>query len=185
MKILIIGANGRIGRLITPAFAAETDVVTAGRTGCDIAADIADGGSIREMFAAAGNIDACICVAGDSETADIAEMTGECLAVGIEQKLLGQLNLVLIGQEYLNNGGSFTLTSGKMGDKPVAGSSGKAFVNGAINSFVMAAALDLKRGLRVNAVSPAKIGTVPDEDVIAAYRRSVEGSETGQIFRVY
>ena len=57
--------------------------------------------------------------------------------------------------KYLEDNGSITLISGKMGDYPAKGSSGKAFVNGAINSFVKAAAQEMPRGIRLNAISPS------------------------------
>jgi NAD(P)-dependent dehydrogenase (short-subunit alcohol dehydrogenase family) len=185
MKILIIGANGTIGKLVTPELAQNNEVITAGRKSGDILADISSRESITKMFEQIKDLDACVCLAGDSATCGLAEMTEEHLKIGINQKFLGQANLVLIGQKYLNDGGSFTLTSGKMGDKPSKGATGKSFVNGAINSFVLAASLDLERGLRLNAVSPAKLGTVPNEAVIEAYRNAVEGKANGEIIRVY
>lgn len=185
MRVLIIGAHGAIGKIITAEFIKKHEVVTAGRTSGDFRVDISSAGSIENLFQSAGRLDACILAAGDSETRDLSELTTEDLEIGIKNKLLGAINLVLVGQKYLNDRGSFTLTSGKMGDKPIKGSSGKAFVNGALNSFVMAAALDLERGLRLNAVSPARIGKVSSEDVVAAYVKSVESEANGEVFRVY
>jgi NAD(P)-dependent dehydrogenase (short-subunit alcohol dehydrogenase family) len=185
MRVLIIGAHGALGKIITAELAKNHEVVAAGRTSGDFQVDIASAGSIEDMFRAVGPVDACIAAAGDSETRELSELTEEDLEIGIKNKLLGAINLVLIGQKYLNDNGSFTLTSGKMGDKPIKGSSGKAFINGAINSFVTAAALDLGRGLRLNAVSPAKLGKVSSEDVAAAYVKSVESEANGEIFRVY
>ncbi len=185
MKILIIGANGTVGKIATAELRKNHEVITAGRNTGEIRVDISSAESIEKMFREAENLDACVCTAGDSETADLQNLTEEHLRVGINQKLLGQINLVLIGQKYLNDGGSFTLTSGKMGDLPSKGATGKSFVNGAINSFAKAAALDLRRGLRLNAVSPAKIGSVSDEAVAEAYRQAIEGNSSGEIFRIY
>lgn len=185
MRILIIGANGAIGKIVTAELQKNHEVIAAGRKSGDVRVDISSAKSIEEMFQAVKNLDACISTAGDSETAETRNLTEKHLKIGIDQKFLGQANLVLIGQKYLNDGGSFTLTSGKMGDKPSKGATGKAFVNGAINSFVLAAALDLERDLRLNAVSPAKLGTVPNEEVIEAYRQAVEGIQNGEIFRIY
>lgn len=185
MRVILIGANGIIGKIITAELQQKHEVIAAGRNTGEIRVDISSAESIQEMFRAVKNIDACVCTAGDSETANIQSLTEEQLRVGINQKLLGQINLVLIGQKYLNDGGSFTLTSGKMGDFPVKGATGKSFVNGAVNSFVLAASLDLERGLRLNAISPAKIGSVPNEAVAEAYRQAVEGDANGEIFRIY
>lgn len=185
MKILIIGANGTIGKIITAELQQNHEVIAAGKNTGEIRVDISSAESVEAMFRQVKDLDACICVAGDSETADIQNLTSEHLKVGINQKLLGQANLVLIGQKYLNDGGSFTLTSGKMGDFPIKGATGKSFVNGAINSFTKAASLDLGRGLRLNAVSPAKIGSVSNDAIAEAYRQTVEGDANGEIFRIY
>jgi NAD(P)-dependent dehydrogenase (short-subunit alcohol dehydrogenase family) len=111
-------------------------------------------------------------------------MNEEKFTVGLQQKLLAQINLVLIGLKYLNDNGSFTLISGKMGEKPAKGSSGKAVVNGAINSFVLAAALEMPKGIRINVISPSKITDIPAEDLISAYVKSIETSVSGEIIRI-
>lgn len=185
MRILIIGANGVIGKLITPEFSEKHEVITAGRNSGDLRLDIASIASLETMFQQVKALDACICVAGDSQTYEFSQLTDAHLQTGINSKLLGQISVVRIGQKYVNDNASFTLTSGKMGDNPVKGATGKAFVNGAINSFVLAASLDLPRGLLLNAVSPAKIGSVADEEIIMAYRQAVESRATGEIFRIY
>ena len=70
-------------------------------------------------------------------------------------------------------------------------------VNGALESFVRAAAIEL-RNQRINAVSPSVIAEsmdaygayfrgfepVPAKRVALAFSRSVEGAQTGQIYRV-
>ena len=73
---------------------------------------------------------------------------------GINDKLMGQVNLVLDGLKHIADGGSFTLTSGVLDRDPIRQGVNAAAVNGAIDAFVMAAAIDLPRGLRINAVSP-------------------------------
>lgn len=184
MRILLIGASGEIGKIIKPVFAKNHEITSAGRNSGDFHVNIADVNSIEKLFQQIGNIDACICVAGDCYTGDLLSLDEEKLNIGIQNKLLGQINLVLIGQKFLNENGSFTLTSGKMGDKPVKNNSAKAIVNGGINSFVLATSLELERGIRINAVSPAKVADIPIEDLENAYLKSVEGSANGQIIKV-
>lgn len=185
MRILIIGASGALGQIIAAELGKRHEILTAGRNSGEIRVDLAARESIERMFREVSNLDACIAAAGDSETCDIAELSEAQLETGIRSKLLGQMNLVLVGQKYLNDNGSFTLTSGKMADKPTKESAGKAFVNGAINSFAQAAALDLGRGLRVNAVSPAKIGKISPEEIAAAYVKAIESDANGEVFRIY
>lgn len=184
MKILIIGASGAIGKIITPTLKQKNEVITAGRNSGTIQVDLSSSESIRKMFNEVKNIDAIICIAGDSHTGDIATLTEENLYLGIRNKLVGQANLVLIGQNYLNDNGSFTLTSGKMGDKPAKNAAGKAIVNGGINSFVMAASLEMPRGLRINVVSPSKISDIPENDLINGYLKSIEGETNGEIIKI-
>lgn len=184
MKILIIGAKGKIGSILTKALALEHEVITAGRNSGALKADLSSAASLTTLFGKTGKIDACICVAGDSYGGELFAMSGEDLNVGISNKLTGQVNLVLIGHHYLNDGGSFTLISGKMGDRPVKHSAGKAMINGGINSFVMAAALEMPRGIRINAISPGKVADIPDDDLIDAYLKSIKGDINGEIVKV-
>lgn len=184
MKTLIIGANGALGKVITPALYLNHEVITVGRTSGDIILDIAKPESVETLFEQVGRVDAVICMAGDSESDTLFAMDTAKFNVGIEQKLFSQINLVLMGTKYINDNGSFTLISGKMGEKPVKGASGKAVANGALNTFVLAAALEMPRGIRINAVSPSKISNIPSEDLIDAYLKSIEGSVSGQIIRI-
>jgi len=184
MKILLIGAHGTIGKILKPAFAKNHEIISAGRNSGDFRIDLSDINSIKKIFKEIKNIDACICVAGDCFTGDLLSLDEEKLNIGIKNKLVGQINLALIGQKYLNNNGSFTLTSGKMADKPVKNNICKAIVNGGINSFVLASSLELERGIRINVVSPAKVSEIPANDLIDAYLKSVEDSINGQIIKI-
>ncbi len=57
---------------------------------------------------------------------------------------MGQVNLVLIGQHYINPKGSFTLTSGALADDPIVMGANISTMNGAINGFVKGAAIELR-----------------------------------------
>lgn len=184
MKILIIGAEGEIGRIITSKLAKRHEIITAGRNSGELTVDLSSKDSITSMFGKIMKIDACICVAGESYAGKLFSMSTEDLNLGINNKFLGQVNMVLTGHEYLNDGGSFTLISGKMGDRPSKHSTGKAMINGGINSFVMAAALEMPRGIRINAISPGKVSDIPDEDLVNAFLKSIEGEINGEIIRV-
>lgn len=184
MRLLSIGANGTIGKIIHSELAKKHEIISAGRNSGDFRIDLSDSNSIEKLFKEVKNIDACICVAGDCYTGDLLSLDEEKLNIGIKNKLLGQVNLVLIGQKYLNNNGSFTLTSGKMGDKPVKNNISKAIVNGGINSFVLSASLELERGIRINAISPGKVSDIPIKHLSNAYSKSIEESINGEIIKV-
>ncbi|KUJ61520.1 short-chain dehydrogenase [Flavobacteriaceae bacterium CRH] len=184
MKILLIGGNGEIGTILKPEFAKKHEIISAGRNSGDFRIDLSDINSIEKLFNEIKKIDACICVAGDCYTGDLLSLDEEKLNIGIKNKLLGQANLVLVGQKYLNENGSFTLTSGKMADKPVKNNISKAIVNGGIHSFVLATSLELERGIRINAVSPGKVSDIPVNDLVSAYFKTVETSINGEIIKV-
>ena len=184
MRIIIIGAGGTIGKIITPALQVSHELITVGRNNGDIIADISSTDSIENIFKQVSNIDAVVCTAGDSISDSLAAMDESKYSIGLTQKLLAQINLVLIGSKFLNENGSFTLISGKMGEKPAKGSSGKAIANGAVNSFVLAAALEMPKSIRINAISPSKVSDISSTDLINAYLKSIDTATNGEIIRI-
>lgn len=198
MRILIIGATGTIGRAVVGELGGRHEIVTAGRSSGDLRVDITDSHSIRAMFERAGALDAVVSATGKVKFAPLEAMTAADYEVGLKDKLMGQVNLVLVGQDFLNDGGSFTLTTGVLDHDPIVQGTSASMVNGAVNAFVLAAAIELKRGQRINAVSPGVIlealpsyapffrgfEAVPAAKAARAYAKSVEGAQTGQVYRV-
>jgi len=200
MKILVIGGNsGTIGKTVAQHLAKKHEVITAGRTGGDFQVDITDINSIRSLFEKTGELDAVVSCAGAAKWAPFEEMSEEDFYIGINSKLMGQVNLVRVGKEFVKAGGSFTLTTGILADDPVYGTTNAAMVNNAIHGFVLAVSQELKNRLRINAVSPGlvedsveRIGhlfpghmPVSMDKVATGYVRSVEGWRTGEVIRVY
>ena len=68
--------------------------------------------------------------------------------VGLKDKLMGQVNVVLIGQSLINDGGSFTLTGGVLDRDPIRKGANASTVNGALNAFALSAAIELEREAR-------------------------------------
>jgi NAD(P)-dependent dehydrogenase (short-subunit alcohol dehydrogenase family) len=198
MKIVVVGATGVVGRPVAAALKDRHEVVEVGKSRGAHQVDITDSASIRALFQRIGRFDALIATVGKVHFGDFAAMTEKEIGVGLKDKLMGQVNLVLIGRDHINDGGSFTLTSGVLSHDPIRYGVGASLVNGAIDAFVRAAAIELPRGLRINSVSPglleesvAAIGdyfrgheTVPGDRVARAYVKSVEGRLTGQVFHV-
>jgi len=199
MKLLIIGGKGTIGKKVSAHFSKKHEIIIAGRVSGDATVDIADSKSIKAMFESIGKIDAIICIAGEAKWAPFDSLTEDDFYIGLRSKLMGQVNLVRIGQDYLNTGGSFTLTTGILADYPVVMTTSAAMVNGGIHSFVKAAALELKNELRINVVSSGLVedaikkyetyfpghNPIPMKKVINGYVKSVEGKGTGEIIRMY
>lgn len=198
MKILLIGASGTIGSAVDKELSQRHEVIRIGRSSGDLQVDISDSASIRQLFEQTGKFDALVCAAGNVTFAPLGEMTEDSFALGLKDKLMGQVNLLLIGRDFANDGASFTFTTGVLSHDPIRSGASAALVNGAIDSFVRAAAIELPRGLRVNSVSPNVLKeamgkyapyfrgykAVPAADVALAYAKSVEGSQTGQTFHV-
>ncbi|SHG18980.1 short chain dehydrogenase [Ornithinibacillus halophilus] len=200
MKILIVGASGTIGSEVTKVLEDNNnEIIRAGRNGADVTVDHTSEESIKKMYETVGKVDAVINVSGGANFASISEMTPELNQRGIDSKLKGQINLVLLGKDYVNDGGSFTLTTGVMMDDPIPLGASAAMANGGVRSFVKAASIEMPRGIRINSVSPniveeswerlggffAGFNPVPAKRVALAYKKSVEGAQTGQNYEVY
>ena len=199
MKILLIGGYGTIGRRVAEHFKKDHEVVLAGRYAGDFQVDISRQESIRQLFNEAGLFDAIVCMAGEARWAPFQDLTEQDFYLGIESKLMGQVNLVRIGRQHLNPGGSITLTTGILADHPVPMTSSAALVNGALHSFVRSIQLDVGTSFRVNVVSPALVEDAAQkygdlfkgqpintmQEVVKAYEKAVLGNETGKIFKIY
>lgn len=197
-KILLIGASGTIGQAVLTNLGARHDVITVGRSSGMHRADFSQPGSVAQLFEAVGQVDAIVSTAGNLHFGPLSEMTAAQFNLGLQDKLLGQVQLALIGQKYLSDGGSITLTSGILAIEPIRNGASATAVNAAIEGFVAAAAIELPRGLRINAISPTVLTesmdsygpffpgfeSVPAARVALAYQRSVEGAQTGRVYRV-
>lgn len=199
MRILIIGGNGTIGRVVSKHFEEDNQVLIAGRTNGDISVDITDSNSIKSMFKKTGKLDAIICIAGEAKWANFNELTEEDYFVGLKSKLMGQVNIVRIGQSYLKPNGSITLSTGILADDPVIKTTSASMVNGGIHSFVKAVALEIENGNRINVVSSGMVedayekykdyfpghNPIPMRKVVNGYVRSIKGKGNGEIIRIY
>lgn len=198
MKILIIGGNGTIGKHVSEALKKKHDLIIAGKTSGDIQVEISDSASIKKMFEESGNLDAIVSIAGEAKWDKFENLSEEDFYLGIKSKLMGQVNLVRLGKDFLNQNGSITLTTGILADEPEYMTTSAAMVNGAIHSFVRAVAIELDRGIRINAVSSDLVEEaaekyedffpghtpVPMHKVANAYVKCVEGRINGEIVRL-
>lgn len=199
MKVLLIGATGTLGQFVTKELGSTHEIIAAGKTQAQFQVDTAKEDSILKLFEAVGRVDAIVVTAGAVHWGPLAEMTTEQFQIGLNDKLMGQVNVTRVGQQFLNDAGSITLTSGSLSHDPYRGGVALSTVNSAIDGFVRGAAVELDRDRRINSVSPAVLkeswnvygpgvpGTDPvaGERVALAYRKSVEGHQTGQNYRVW
>jgi NAD(P)-dependent dehydrogenase (short-subunit alcohol dehydrogenase family) len=199
MKILIIGGHGTIGKHVVSRLNEKHEVLIAGRNSGDFLVDIKEADSIRALLDSIPSLDSIICIAGEAKWDDFKDLSEEDYYIGIRSKLMGQVNLVRIGQDYLKSKGSITLSTGILADDPVVKTTSAAMVNGALHSFVKAVALEIENELRINVVSLGVVedayekykdffpghNPIPMSKVVNAYLRSVEGRGNGEIIRVY
>ncbi|MEM7059950.1 MAG: short chain dehydrogenase [Pseudomonadota bacterium] len=198
MRILIVGASGDIGQVVCSILGDRHEVITAGRSSGDVRVDIADRASIEAMYASVGQVDAVVSTTGEVHFGPLDEFTQETFMLGLQNKVMGQVNLVLAGLDVVPDGGSFTLTSGVLDRDPIRMGTGAATANGALAGFVTGAAVEMPRGLRINVVSPGLLEVseprygawfpghrpVASDDVARAYVKSIEGPVTGQVIIV-
>ncbi|AIS60233.1 short chain dehydrogenase [Listeria ivanovii subsp. londoniensis] len=199
MKILLIGASGTLGSAVKERLEKKADVITAGRHSGDVTVDITSVDSIKKMYTQVGKVDAIVSATGSATFSPLTELTPEKNAVTISSKLGGQINLVLLGINWLNDNGSFTLTTGIMMEDPIVQGASAAMANGAVTAFAKSAAIEMPRGLRINTVSPNVLeeswdrlepffqgfNPVPAERVARAFEKSVFGAQNGESYRVY
>jgi len=199
MKVLVIGATGTVGKAVTTELATRHEVIQASRSSSSHPVDVTQPASIDALFQKIGKVDAIVATVGDLHFGPLTEMTGDQFRVGLNSKLMGQVELTLRGQKYLNDGGSITLTSGIVSKQPIRFGANASAVNNAVEGFVVGAAIELPRGIRINVVNasvlqesmpvygPYFVGfeAVPAARVALAYARSVDGLQTGQIYTVW
>ncbi len=199
MKIVIIGATGAVGSAVVKQLSARHEVIQVGKTRGQYQVDITNTDSVRALFTRIGKVDAIVSTTGSLHFGPLGEMTTEQFKIGLHDKLLGQIELALIGQHYLNDGGSITLTSGIVSDEPLLYFANATAVNAALEGFARAAAIELARGIRINVVSPSVLQesldrfgpyfpgfeAVPADRVALAHSKSVEGRQTGRTYRVW
>jgi NAD(P)-dependent dehydrogenase (short-subunit alcohol dehydrogenase family) len=193
MRILVIGATGTIGRPLVAALQGRHDLVLASRQQAHEKVDLTDPASIRALYQRVGKLDAVVCVAGEAKFSPLASLTDDDFAFSLKSKLMGQVNIVRYGFDSVNDGGSFTLTSGVLASQPMIGSGAVSLVNSGVEGFGRSAALEAPRGIRVNIISPPWVtetliaykmdpaGGMPAADVARAYVDSVEGKQSGRV----
>ena len=194
MKIVVIGASGTIGSAVAKLLKQRHQVVAVSRSGGDYRADITDKSSLEKAFSAVGKVDAIVSTTGSAVFKPLAALTDADFEKCLQDKLMGQVNIVRLGAPHILSGGSMTLTSGMLAQQPMPGSAAISLVNAGLEGFVRAAALELKAAnVRVNVVSPPWLKEtlvalkmdpapgMPADDVAKAYARSVEGNASGEV----
>jgi NAD(P)-dependent dehydrogenase (short-subunit alcohol dehydrogenase family) len=194
MKVIIVGASGRIGREIDKALSEKYEVIRVGSSSGDVQCDYTSNVSVANMFETIGSFDALISAAGrDSVFKKYEELDDDDYRYGFERKFLAQIRFVSLGQKYIRVNGSFTFTSGFLSHYPNPASIATGPLNAAVDTFVKNTASLLPRGIRINVVSPAPVvdpgqegqGLVTAAETAKFYVEAVEGKNTGQVLRAW
>ncbi|WP_103865954.1 short chain dehydrogenase [Aquimarina sp. I32.4] len=199
MKILIISATGMIGSAVYNTLKEQySEVFGAHRNSVSYPIDITNKSSIEKLFKNLPKLDAVINAAGTAVWKPFSELSEQDYYTGIRSKLMGQINLVHIAQEYLNDSASITLTTGILAEHYEPNTTALSFIYGAIHSFINTVSNELKRGIRLNAVAPGAIaGDFPNnqkfaghfpvtiQDVVACYKQLLINKSTGTIYKKY
>jgi NAD(P)-dependent dehydrogenase (short-subunit alcohol dehydrogenase family) len=195
MRTLVVG-TGTLGQPLAAALRSRGhDVITAARTSGDVHVDLTDHATVEAMYRRVGAVDNVVCVAAHGALDDFRTLTAQAMNDNMRAKFLGQADLVLTGQHHCADGASFTLTSGIFADQAWPGVTGGGVISGALHSFVLSAAIELPRGMRVNVVSPGMIGDtfsahfpglrpIPVHEVLPHYLDCV-ATGTGRVIRVH
>ncbi len=197
--VIVIGAQGKMGQAALTGLQ-KHKVITASRSGegCDFQVDITSEASIRALFTQVGHFDAVVNTVGLCEYANFFDMTEQQWMTTVMSKMMGQINLVRIGQEYIADKGSFSLITGILNVKPIPMAIADATASGAIDTFVKCVAYEMPRGIRINAINPTVLEEawdvygemmpgfqpVPGALVGKAFERSVDGFISGEVLFV-
>ncbi|WP_101847815.1 short chain dehydrogenase [Zhihengliuella sp. ISTPL4] len=197
MKALVIGATGSIGGVVAATLDVRGhEVVRASRSG-EQSVDVTDPIFIRSLFERVGPVDAVVVAVGSVPFKPLTDLDRDDYLAAFTGKTLAQLDVVRVALDHVTDGGSITLTSGVLAREPIATGAAAAMANGALESFVITAAAEAPRGIRINAVSPDVLANSPgyfstfpghrpvtDDEVGQAYVRAVEGIVTGRVLTV-
>jgi NAD(P)-dependent dehydrogenase (short-subunit alcohol dehydrogenase family) len=194
MRVLVIGASGTIGAAVVSALSdAGHEVVSASKRNTPLTVDISDTASILSMFKIVGKVDAIVSAAGPARFKPLAQLGDDDFDFSLRNKLMGQVNIVRYGFDYVRDGGSITITAGYLSRNPAPGSGAVSLVNAGLEGFARAAACEAPRGIRVNVVSPPWVtetlekmgadttGGLPAAAVAKSYVESVTGTATGRV----
>ena len=193
MKLLLVGATGTIGTAVAAALSERHEVLAVTRHSQPLSIDISSPALVRALFDAVGPLDGVISTTGAARFKPLDELSDDDFAFCLQNKLMGQVNLVREALPRLRDGGVVVVSTGILARRPMPGSAAISLVNAGLEGFVRAAALEATRGIRVNAVSPpwvcetlTQLGMDPKNGLPAAvvaqaYVRAVEGAMTAEV----
>lgn len=185
MRTIVIGATGLVGGAAADALEAFGDEVLRASASSELAVDVTDARSIAallERVTTDGPLDAVVCAVGSVPFKPLADLTAEDYLAAYRGKVASQVDVARLATPHLVDGGSITLTTGVLAREPIRTGAAAALANGAVESYVISAAAELPRGLRINAVSPTVLVEATGYHPFFPGFTQVSAAEVGQAF---
>jgi len=174
-RVIIVGAGSGIGRSVAVAVSrAGASVILAGRkrdaleqTGALATGqvrisviDAANEAEVEAFFAGTGAFDHLVSTISQGVTGPVGELSASDVQRAMNAKLWAPFFLVKHGKPHIDAAGSFAFFSGIRGARPAARSSITSLVNGGLEAFAKAMAVELGP-IRVNVISPGIVDSGP------------------------
>lgn len=193
-RIVVIGAGSGIGRSIAVAAAeAGSHLVLAGRTRRALeataamlsgpaeihAVDATVEEEVAALFQSVGPFDHLVSTVSQGIAGPIVKLETAAIAKAFTAKLWAPIFLVKHGAPLIAADGSFTFFSGIRAARPGPGTSITSLVNGGLEAFAKAMAMELGP-VRVNVISPGIVDSGPFWDRLGAEGREKMFSDFAQ-----
>lgn len=120
--------------------------------------DIGDPAQVSRLFERVGTLSHLVVTAADLPYGPVVSLSEDSMVRAVRSKIIGPLFAAQEAAPRITKPGSITFTSGIAASRPAPGGALAATVNGALESMVLALALELAP-IRVNAVSPGWVDT--------------------------
>ncbi len=194
-KAIIVGSTGVIGRKVMELMAPAYEILSVNRSSGHYQLDMSDANAVEQMFKETGGFDVLIATSGYGKWGSMEEHSIRDFHEGIRSKLMGQVNLVMLGRKYANEGARFVLSSGILAQHPVEGGISLGMINAGLEAFVRGAALEMQT-MKINAVSPSfaketmelmgmdSSTGVPSIEFAKLYLRAIDEGRSGNIYRI-
>ncbi len=174
-RIIIVGAGSGIGRSVALAASrAGASVILAGRKRETLeqtaalatgpahisVVDAANEAEVEAFFAATGASDPPVSTSSQGAAGPVTQPSASDVQRAMNAKLWAPFFLVKHGQPHIDAAGSFAFFSGIRGARPAPRSSITSLVNGGLEAFAKAMAVELGP-IRVNVISPGIVDSGP------------------------